>query len=77
MQLAPTYDDAETDYHDPNVENLEHALPGIHAGLIAQEDLDSTGYRGIALYCEWEMTADKWQLLTDHFLRPSSADIHE
>ncbi len=29
----PAYEDAGVGYHDPAVENLEHALKGIHAGL--------------------------------------------
>lgn len=63
----PAYDDADVPWHDPKVENLHHALRGIHAGL---EDLDNAArknYRGIAIYCHWEMTDEKWDILNREF----------
>lgn len=54
----PCYDDAETDYHDPAVENLGHALRGIHAGL--KDAGTPEHYRGVALYSLWEMDVTEW-----------------
>lgn len=65
---VPAYDDAEADYHDPSVENLQHALPAIHAGLARFESLPSN-YAGIAIYCEWEMNEMKWRMLKESFGR--------
>lgn len=62
----PAYDDAGVGYHDPAVENLEHALKGIHAGLASFDTLPKN-YRGIAIYCRWEMTPAKWQVLQSHY----------
>lgn len=43
----PAYQDAGTSDHYPDVENLTHALRGIHAGLSATEQLPGN-YRGAA-----------------------------
>ena len=51
----PAYEDAGVGYHYPNAENIASALRGI-AAADCHEDID-----GIALYCEWEMTEEKWQ----------------
>ena len=51
----PAYDDAGVGYHRPEVENISSALRGISAA----EPGNRIG--GVALYCEWEMTAEKWQ----------------
>ena len=51
----PAYEDAGVGYHYPNAENIASALRGI-AAADRQKDID-----GIALYCEWEMTEEKWQ----------------
>lgn len=63
----PAYDDAQTDYHDPAVENLRHGLAGIHAGLLDHAPLPDH-YRGIAVYSEWEMQPDDWVMLREHYL---------
>ncbi len=63
----PAYDDAGVPWHDPAVENLEHALAGIHAGLASFEE-PPTNYRGVALYCGWEMDPTEWDLLREEFL---------
>lgn len=63
----PAYDDTETDYHDPEVENLHHSLAGIHAGLLKHKPLPDQ-YRGIAVYSEWEMQPDEWATLRDDYL---------
>ncbi len=65
----PTYDDADTDYHDPDTENLQHAIAGIHAGLLEHADLPDN-YKGVALYSEWEMQSDEWAYYREHFLKP-------
>lgn len=62
---VPTYDDAGVGYHDPKVETLRHALLGIHRGLLRQPV--PTSYRGVALYCEWEMDAAEWEYFREHF----------
>ncbi len=56
---VPAYDDAESGYHHPDVENLRHALRGVHAGLI-QGPLPAN-YQGVAIYCEWEMDDAEWR----------------
>jgi hypothetical protein len=64
----PAYDDAGVGYHDPDVENLETALRGIHAGLSAHAPL-TAAYQGVALYADWELTDDEWETLRREFLR--------
>ena len=63
---VPTYSDADTGYHDPSVENLEHALLGIHAGL-ASRPLPAN-YQGIAIYCDWETDEAEWGHWQKHFM---------
>jgi hypothetical protein len=62
----PAYDDAGVPWHDPDVENLEHALAGIHAGLASFEEIPAN-YRGIALYSGWEMDTAEWALLESEY----------
>jgi hypothetical protein len=62
----PTYDDADSGYHNPDVENLHNALLGIHGALGTFEPLPGN-YAGIALYCEWEMDAAEWDYLKLNF----------
>ena len=52
----PAYDDVGADYHHPQVENILSALQGISASDRKNE------VNGIAIYCEWEMDEDKWQI---------------
>ena len=52
----PAYEDANVGYHHPQVENINSALQGISASSRKNES------NGIAIYCEWEMNADKWQV---------------
>lgn len=61
----PAYEDAGSGYHNPDVEHLESALAGVHAGL---ENSESTNYLGCAIYCEWEMTPEKWNIWQNRFL---------
>jgi len=63
---VPVYDDKGVGYHLPNVENLEHSLLGIHAGLSNYKTLPSN-YTGIAIYCEWEMDQNEWKYFANHF----------
>lgn len=56
---VPAYGDAGVDWHRPEVENLENALAGVHTGLLSFPELPAN-YRGVAIYCDWEMTSDKW-----------------
>jgi len=69
----PAYQDEDVAYHDPEVENLMNALLGIHSGLNQYKNLPKS-YQGIAIYCEWEMDSDKWQILKDHFLTSVTHD---
>lgn len=69
---VPAYDDADTGYHDPRVENLEHALAGIHAGLAVNGALPA-GYQGVAIYSEWEMSAAEWRQWEAEFRSNESA----
>jgi hypothetical protein len=52
----PSYEDADVGYHHPRVENINSALRGISAAGCAGH------FSGIAIYCEWEMTPEKWQI---------------
>ena len=61
----PAYEDADSGYHHPDVEHLESALAGVQAGL---ENRESANYLGCAIYCEWEMTPEKWSLWQRRFL---------
>src|SRR5206468_2358601 len=65
---VPTYEDAAVDYHDPHVENISNALSGIHQGLSNRQM--PKDYQGIAIYSDWETSADEWQYLREHFVRP-------
>jgi hypothetical protein len=62
----PAYDDAGSGYHDPAVENLENAFQGIHAGLTGFNTLPEN-YHGVALYSEWELEPQEWQLFAREF----------
>lgn len=68
---VPAYDDAGTGYHHPHVENLSNALIGIHCGLQSDypRERPPANYRGIAIYCEWEMDSEEWGLWRERFLR--------
>jgi len=56
----PAYDDNQSGYHDPTVENLGNALAGVLAAPRA------ANVAGVAIYSEWEMTPDEWQLWRRH-----------
>lgn len=62
---VPCYRDENKWYHDMNSENIMHALRGIHGGL--KNPLQSN-YKGVCIYCEWEMTPEKWQTFRQEFL---------
>lgn len=64
---VPAYDDSGVDYHDPDSENLLHAIRGINAGLNSYQELPKN-YRGISIYAEWTMTPSDEQTLQDEFL---------
>jgi hypothetical protein len=64
---VPAYDDTGVPYHDPAAENLTHALRGLHAGLGPTPPVN---YSGISIYCEWQLTPEKWQILETQFLKP-------
>lgn len=59
----PAYEDADSGYHHPRVENIASALAGIQAAEPAGN------YIGCAIYCEWEMTPEKWKVWDLNFRR--------
>ena len=63
---VPTYNDSNTEYHRPDVENLRNALLGIHRGLTRHEV--PTNYQGIVIYCEWETDENEWREFRELFL---------
>ena len=63
---VPAYEDAGVGYHYRYVENLPNALPAVHAGLARCTSLP-TNYAGVAIYCEWEMTPQKWACFRREF----------
>ena len=67
---VPTYDDAGVGYHHRDVENLEHALRGVHARLAGYGRLPAN-YQGVAIYCEWEMDDAEWTYWRKYFVNPS------
>ena len=63
---VPAYDDASASYHNPKIENIANSIRAINTSL--QDDkLPLTYYAGIALYCEWEMTPEKWDTYKREF----------
>ncbi len=56
-------------HHDPDVENLENGLRGLHKGLSGFASLPAN-YRGIALYSEWEMEPEEWAYLSTYYTNP-------
>ena len=63
---VPTYDDPGEEYHHPNVENLTNALLGVHRGL-SRLPLPAN-YQGVAIYCDWQTSAEEWAFFQQHFL---------
>jgi hypothetical protein len=63
---VPAYDDAGAEYHDPQIENLENAIRGIHAGLTSFERLP-VNFQGLAIYSEWEMEETEWDIWRSEF----------
>ena len=70
----PAYDDADVEYHDPAVENLRTGLSGIHDGLMKFDTLPDN-YQGIAIYSEWEMQPEEWDILDELFLDSSKNNV--
>jgi hypothetical protein len=68
----PAYDDRDTGYHTPDVENVANGLAGVHAGL-ARFDALPAHYQGVALYSEWETDDAEWALWRERFrARPAA-----
>jgi hypothetical protein len=61
---VPTYEDSGTPWHVPRVENLENALLGLHAGLGG--GALPVRYQGVAIYSDWETSADEWLTWRQH-----------
>ena len=53
---VPAYEDSGVGYHHPEVENISSALSAVSASPLAKN------INGLAIYCEWEMTDNKWQI---------------
>jgi hypothetical protein len=68
----PAHKDGGVSYHIPRVENLKNALLGIHSGL-GQYEVLPKNCQGVALYCEWEMDQEKWEILRTWFLNTKSS----
>ena len=64
----PTYDDEGVGYHNPEVENLEHSLAGLHGGLEKFSSLPEH-YQGVVLYCEWETDSSEWDIFYRTFFK--------
>lgn len=64
----PAYEDADSGYHHPKVENPANAITGMHAGLLRFNQRPSN-YLGIALYSDWEMSEDEWRVVDERFGR--------
>lgn len=62
----PAYTDEGVGWHRPWVEDLGHALRGVHAGL---PDALPPQYQGVAVYAEWEMDEGEWAALRARYLR--------
>ncbi len=62
----PAYEDAGVGYHHPSVEHLKAAIGGIQAAS------PEGNYIGCAIYCEWEMTPEKWAVWRTAFLNQPS-----
>lgn len=62
----PAYEDADTTWHNPEIENIPNALAGMHAALLSFDKLPDN-YRGIAIYCGWEMDDAKWADIKERF----------
>lgn len=65
---VPVYEDKGVDYHYPHVENLKNSLLGMHAGLTKYNSLPKN-YKGIAIYCDWEMEPEEWQYLKRNYCK--------
>lgn len=65
---VPVYDDKESGYHNPNVENLKNSIMGINRGLSNFKKMPDN-YDGIAIYCEWEIDKNEWEYLRRNFLK--------
>lgn len=63
-----TYDDADSGYHHPRVENLDTSLRGLHRGLSSLKPLPPN-YAGAAIYSEWETDAAEWKTWRQGFMR--------
>jgi len=68
---VPAYDDADSGYHDPAVENVRHALHGFRGGLSRLARVP-TNFQGAALYADWEMDAAEWATWRREFLQPTN-----
>ncbi|MDR0933362.1 MAG: hypothetical protein LBM70_10155 [Victivallales bacterium] len=58
----PAYEDSGVKYHYPEVENLYSSLLGINAAN------PGGNYIGCAIYCQWEVTPEKWKTWRSLFL---------
>jgi hypothetical protein len=56
--------------HAPFVENLPKSITAVHAGLNRLPALPAN-YAGVAVYCEWEMTPQKWLVYRREFEKPA------
>jgi hypothetical protein len=63
----PAYEDRGMPRHDPDVENLDHALRGVREGLAGLGTVPAH-FQGVAVYAEWELDEAKRATLGREFL---------
>ena len=63
----PAYEDRGMRNHDPDVENLDHAIRGVRKGFADDGSLPQN-YQGVAVYAEWELDAAEQETFRREFL---------
>ena len=67
----PVYNDADTGYHNPEIENLNFFLMGMNKGLSSYQTIPEN-FKGVCLYSEWEMDKNEWKDFSTYFLGKSN-----
>jgi hypothetical protein len=74
---VPSYEDPGTPwgatYHNPNVENIENSLSGIHRGLSEWKTTPSH-FQGVAIYSEWVTSQEEWALFRRGWVNSSGSE---
>ncbi len=64
--LADYEEETPQPWHHAEIETLSRALSGVHAGLMSFDRLP-TNYRGVALFADYTMNAEKWAVWETEF----------